>query len=102
MIMYTILYVMNSFRLCSAYLAITWNVVPVEQIQLQQALVELVDVPVCETEEAVLLVDLHCEGVVDSLNLHVLCQSDATSRIERNWSVTQWLSHSPRSNLSKM
>lgn len=48
------------------------DLVAVQLVQLQQALVELVEDPVFKTEEAVLLVDLDGEGVVDALNLHVL------------------------------
>lgn len=56
------------------YLSITWNVISIEQVELKQALVELVDDSVLETEETVGLVHFDSEPVVDPLYLHVLFQ----------------------------
>ena len=51
------------------------DVVFVEQVQLKQALVELVSDSVLQAEEAILLIDLDSEGVMDSLYFHVLVRS---------------------------
>ena len=80
----------------SSYLSITWNVISIEQVELKQALIELVDDTMLETEETVGLVDLDGELVVDSLDLHVL----AHHRVRVGWIGTDRRRSAPRTGRS--
>lgn len=71
--MYIILYIKNSC-VNRLYVLVSRDVVLVEEVQLQETLVELIEDSMLQTEQAVLLIDLDSEGVVDALNFHVLVQ----------------------------
>ena len=72
-VMYIILYIKNSC-VNRLYVLVSRDVVLVEEVQLQETLVELIEDSMLQTEQAVLLIDLDSEGVVDALNFHVLVQ----------------------------